>query len=109
MPAASINKWSGLEVEGRKIHVPFGENVDSENVLSCGEMKLQKIMSDVPVVRGRHRRDGDRHGLSPRCGGEGDEGVGRAQLHPGEETEGTAELGGQTGRAASGVGESAAG
>src|ERR1019366_5736293 len=58
---------------------------------------------------GRDRRDGDRQGLSQRRGGEADEGVWRAQLHPGEETEGAAELGGQTGRAASGVCEPAAG
>src|SRR5208282_2040060 len=59
--------------------------------------------------RGRHRRDGDRQGLSQRRGGEADEGVWRAQLHPREETEGAAELGGQSGGATSGVCEPAAG
>src|SRR5205807_6165725 len=58
---------------------------------------------------GRDRRDGDRQGLSQRCGGEADEGIRGAQLHSGEENEGAAELGGQSGRAASGVREPAAG
>src|ERR1019366_1491985 len=59
--------------------------------------------------RGRDRRDGYRQGLPQRRGGEADEGVRRAQLHSGEETEGAAELGGQAGGAPSGVCEPAAG
>jgi len=59
--------------------------------------------------RQRDRGDGHRQGLPQRRGGEADEGVRRAQLHSGEETEGAAELGGQTGRAASSVREPAAG
>jgi hypothetical protein len=59
--------------------------------------------------RGRHRRDGDRQGLSQRRGGEADEGVRGAQLHSGEETKGVTELGGQSGGATSGVCEPAAG
>src|ERR1039458_378619 len=59
--------------------------------------------------RCRDRRDGNRQGLSQRCGGEADEGVRRAQLHSGEEAEGAAELGGQSGGATSGVREPAAG
>ena len=59
--------------------------------------------------RGRDRRDGDRQGLSQRRGGEADEGVWRVQLHSGKETEGAAELGGQTGGTASGVCEPATG
>src|SRR5258707_1554361 len=51
----------------------------------------------------------DRQGLPQRRGSEADEGVRSAQLHSGEETEGAAELGGQTGRTASGVREPAAG
>jgi len=47
--------------------------------------------------RQRDRGDGHRQGLPQRRGGEADEGVRRAQLHSGEETEGAAELGGQTG------------
>src|SRR5260370_11416324 len=66
----------------------------------------------VPVILKQRaptdRRDGDRQRLPQRRGSEADEGVRSAQLQSGEETEGAAELGGQTSRTASGVREPAA-
>src|ERR1019366_8100116 len=59
--------------------------------------------------RGRHRGSSYGQGVSQRRGGEADEGVRCPQLHSGEETKGAAALGGQTGGAASGVCEPAAG
>src|SRR5713226_9831979 len=58
---------------------------------------------------GRDRRDGCRQGVSQRRGDAADEGVRRAQLHSGEETEGATELDGQAGGATSGVCKPAAG
>ena len=51
----------------------------------------------------RDRRDGDRQGLSQRRGGAADEELRGAQLHSGEEAEGTAPLARQAGGAAGGV------
>lgn len=79
-------------------------------VAEQGGREAELRPNEAPKVNvARHRRDNDRQGLSQRRGGEADEGVWRAQLHSREETEGTAELGGQTGRAASGVCEPASG
>ena len=65
---------------------------------------------EAPKVNlARDRRDGDRQGLAQRHGGEADEGIWCVQLHPGEETEGAAEMDGQAGGTTSDVREPAAG
>ena len=78
----------------------------AEQVWARGQVATRGQTESEP---GRHRGSSDRQGLSQRRGSEADEGVRRAHLHSGEETKGTAELGGQGRRAASGVREPAAG